>query len=115
MSDVTCASHAKCNEENCKVHDFKAGNVRSDFEKGRCASFSERGQGRKTELVEAWDFMGIKPQNSSWNHGFRISRIKKGLRCKGCSPGGWPPKRFSTMTKPVPILSSVVSELPALG
>ena len=27
--------------------------------------FSERGQGRKTELIEACDFMGIKPKNSS--------------------------------------------------
>ena len=37
----------------------------------RILDFSERGQGRKTELVEACDFMGIKPKNSSWNHGFR--------------------------------------------
>ena len=29
----------------------------------------------------------------------RITRIKKGLGCKGCTPGGWPRKRFSTMTK----------------
>jgi len=36
----------------------------------RILDFSERGQGRKTELVEACDFMGIKPKNSSWNHGF---------------------------------------------
>ena len=33
--------------------------------------FSERGQGRKTEFVEAWDFMGIKPKNSSCNHGLQ--------------------------------------------
>jgi len=31
----------------------------------RILDFSERGQGRKTELVEACDFMGIKPKNSS--------------------------------------------------
>ena len=37
----------------------------------RILEFSERGQGRKTELVEACDLMGIKPKNSSWNHGFR--------------------------------------------
>ena len=62
----------------------------------RILDFSERGQGRKTELVEACDFMGIKPKNSSWNHGLqqleprisRITRIKKGLGWKGCSPGG---------------------------
>jgi len=49
---------------------------------------------------------------------FPDNRIKKGLRCKGCSPGGWPRKRFSTMTKPVPIrviLSPVVSELADSG
>ena len=39
-------------------------------EQVRILDFSERGQGRKTELVEACDFMGIKPKNSSWNHGF---------------------------------------------
>ena len=37
----------------------------------RILDFSERGQERKTEFVEACDFMGIKPKNSSWNHGLQ--------------------------------------------
>ena len=38
----------------------------------RILDFSEGAQGRKIELVEACDFMGIKSKNSSWNHGFRV-------------------------------------------
>jgi len=40
----------------------------------RILDFWERGQGRKTELVEACDFMGIKLKNSSWNQ--RITAVK---------------------------------------
>jgi len=47
----------------------------------RILDFSERGQGRKTELVEACDFMGIKPKNSRWNHGL-LGRTA--LRPKAC-------------------------------
>jgi len=48
----------------------------------RILDFSERGQGSKTELVEACDFMGTKPKNSSWNHGFRIAD-KEGIAVQG--------------------------------
>ena len=51
----------------------------------RILDVSERGQGRKTELVEACDFMGIKPKNSSWNHGFQDNTDKEGI---GVPAGG---------------------------
>ena len=81
----------------------------------RILDFSERRQERKTEFVEACDFMGIKPKNSSWNHGLQqleprislISRIKKGLRCEGCSPGGWPRKGRPPLDNDFPFLGDI--------
>jgi len=49
----------------------------------RILDFSERGQARKTEFVEACDFMGIKPENSSWNHGFWDHTDKERIAVQG--------------------------------